>query len=271
VLTSTLAAADTAKDVTKALDSIVSSAGPAPENIGVPRFALTDGSPAASPSNIDQARVGMPENAASKKPVVGISADKTAVWINADVAEEIVCRDMGCDQEKAKGWWHATALFEVKGPTIVAWQIAKTVAGKDQAAAIKKGVSLDGLDERVDKGSEDPVKLFKDTLGDPKKLAATVSDRKDAVMYGSELGERFVGGAKIKSQLAKWNLGFTVTGGVQSGLTKSQTVAFVAANVEAKSMKNPKAAASPYRVFAIYEKTVLSWRLVSLHFAFTSS
>jgi hypothetical protein len=90
-------------------------------------------------------------------------------------------------------------------------------------------------------------------------------------MYGSELGERFVGGAKIKSQLATWNLGFTVKGGVQAGITQSQTVAFVAAYVDAKSVKNPKGAVSPYRVFAIYEKTLLSWRLVSLHFAFTKS
>ena len=61
-----------------------------------------------------------------------------------------------------------------------------------------------------------------------------------------------------------------MTSGVQAGLTKSQTVAFVAAVVEATSVKNPKAKPSPYRVFAIYEKTITSWKLVSLHFGFTT-
>ncbi|HTL32158.1 MAG TPA: hypothetical protein VL326_03480 [Kofleriaceae bacterium] len=271
VLTSTLAAADTAKDVTGALESIVSGVDEPGDKMSPPRYASGSGV-AVSPASFGEARDSSVDSGEARKVVVGVSADKTAAWINADVAQFSICGDETCPKHpKPEGWYHATTLFEVKGPQPVAWQIVEPVSGKDQAAALKKGLDLQKLDEKIDKGAEDPAKLFKDTLGDPKKLAATVSDRKDAVMYGSELAERYVGGAKIKSQLAKWNLGFTVKGGVQAGITKSQTVAFVAAYVDAKSVKNPSGAVSPYRVFAIYEKTITSWKLVSLHFAFTKS
>jgi hypothetical protein len=268
VLTSTVAAADTAKDVTSALENIVSGVADLPESWAPPRY-VSDSTVDTAPKSASDARDGSVDTGDARKVVVGISTDKTAAWINSDIAQFSICGEGDCDHRKPEGWWHATALFEIKNQQPVAWQIVEPVAGKDQAAALKNGVAVEKLDEKIDKGAEDPAKLFKDTLGDPKKLAATVSDRKDAVMYGSELGERYVGGAKIKSQLAKWNLGFTIKGGVQAGITKSGTVAFVAASVASKSMKNPNAASSPYRVFAIYEKTITAWRLVSLHFAFT--
>ena len=267
VLASAAASADTAKDVTSALASIVSNVDSPPETMTAPRYA-SGSSVSISPATVAEARDSSMDIGTPKKVVVGISTDKTAAWINTDIAEYMVCGEGDC-YKKPDAWWHATALFEVKGPQPVAWQIVEPVSGKDQATALKKGVAVEKLDEKIDKGAEDAAQLFKDTLGDPKRLAATVSDRKDAVMYGSELAERYVGGAKIKSQLAKWNLNFAIKGGVQAGVTKSGTVAFVAASVAATSIKNPKIAPSPYRVFAIYEKTITSWRLVSLHFAFT--
>ena len=274
VLTSAVASADTAKTVTAALENIVSGVADVPESWGPPRYASNSNVETAA-KTVSEARDGSVDAGDARKVVVGISTDKTAAWINSDIAQFTVCGEGDCDHRKPEGWWHATALFEIKseklnGTQPVAWQIIEPVSGKDQAAALKKGLEQPKLDEGIDKGAEEPAKLFKDTLGDPKKLAATVSDRKDAVMYGSELAERYVGGAKIKSQLAKWNLGFTIKGGVQAGITKSGTVAFVGAYVASKSMKNPTAAQSPYRVFAIYEKTITSWKLVSLHFAFTN-
>ena len=270
VLTSTSALADTAKDVTTALGYLTGGAAPPPEDMKPPRFAVSGGGADVAPTSVEDSRSSTSDIGEPRKVVVGISGDKTAAWINSDIAEFMVCGDSRDCYKKPESWSHATALFEIKGTQPVAWQIISPVTGKEQAAALAKGVKLPALDEKIDKGAEDPAKLFKDTLGDPKKLAATVSDRKDAVMYGSELAERYVGGAKIKSQLAKWNLSFKVTSGVQAGITKSQTVAFVAAIVEASSVKNPKAKPSPYRVFAIYEKTITSWKLVSLHFGFTT-
>jgi hypothetical protein len=268
VLASTVVAADPAKDVTSALESIVTGAAPVSEKMKPPRYASGFGVE-VSPSSVEDARDTSVDIGHAKKVVVAISADKTAAWINADIAEFSVC-GMGDCYKKAEGWRHATALFEIKDTQPVAWQIMNPVTGKEQAAEIKKGLKLHDIAEQIDKGAEEPAKLFKESMANPKTLAATVSDRKDAVMYGSELAERYVGGAKIKSQLAKWNLGFTVKGGIQAGITKGQTVAFVGAYVDAKSMKNPKAASSPYRVFAIYEKTITSWKLVSLHFAFAT-
>ena len=111
------------------------------------------------------------------------------------------------------------------------------------------------------------MKKFEATLGDPKALAASVSARKDVVLYGSEFAERYVGAA-AKAQLAKWNLAFKVQGGIQAGVGAAKTIAWVAANVDASSIKNPKAATTPYQLFAIYEQTGADWQLVAAHFAF---
>ena len=50
-------------------------------------------------------------------------------------------------------------------------------------------------------------------------------------------------------------------------MTKSGTVAWVAANVDAKSLKKPKSKALPFRVFALYEKIGDQWKLVQIQFS----
>lgn len=141
------------------------------------------------------------------------------------------------------------------------------MTAKDQAFLVKKGVQPDVLPKEI-AGAEDVVKVFEASLGDPKAFAATVSDRADVVLYGSELAERTVGGAKVKAKLSAWKLAFKVRDGIQAGVTKSRRVAWVAANVDATSTKKPKNPSEPYRVLALYEKTGSEWKLVQAQFSF---
>ena len=116
-------------------------------------------------------------------------------------------------------------------------------------------------------GAEGVVALFETTILESRTLAGTVSDRKDVVLYGSESAERYVTGAKAKAQLTKWQLGFAVRDGVQAGLSANKQVAWVAANVDARSLKRPKDKPLPYRVLFVYEKAGDAWKLVLLHFS----
>lgn len=261
-----VAHADPKSDLTDMVGHWLSGVVGPPEG-AAPRFAVFDGSVSVSPSSLAEAIGSQPDTANPDKVVVAISTDKTAAWMTSDIAEAAVCGDETCTG-KPDGWYHLTALFEIKDKKPVAFLIERPITGKAQAAAMKKGVKLDAVAKGIDKGAEDVATLFQTSIADPKALAATVSDRKDTVMYGSELGERFVGGAKVKSQLAKWNLAFKVRDGIQAGLTASTTVAWVSATVDATPVKKPKATPTPYRVMAIYEKTITSWKLVSLQFAF---
>lgn len=66
--------------------------------------------------------------------------------------------------------------------------------------------------------------------------------------------------------LTKWNLAFKVHGGAVAG-SAGTSVAWVAANVEATSVKNPKAKPTFYRVLFVYEHAGDAWRLVQASFS----
>jgi hypothetical protein len=83
---------------------------------------------------------------------------------------------------------------------------------------------------------------------------------------GSELAERYAG-PLAKATIAKWGFSFTVRDGTRAGMSKSGAVAWIAANVDAKSLKKPKAKALPFRVFALYEKIADQWKLVQIQFS----
>jgi ketosteroid isomerase-like protein len=173
-----------------------------------------------------------------------------------------------CPKNEKGKLFHVTALFEQAGNKPIAWHIAQTITAKEQTKAMAGGVELRTFEAGIDKGAEDPAKLFATTIGDGKALSATVSDRKDVVLYGSDPAERFVGGAKVKAQLAKWNLVLEPTSGIQAGVAKSGTIAWVAANVNAMPKKGSKAKPVPYRALFIYERTGTAWKLVNAHFSF---
>ena len=207
------------------------------------------------------------------KEVSAMSADKTAYWIAADLIEfEIGCGMAPCPPPPPPppAQYHATQLWQKAGKEweVVAWDLGNVVTGKQQAASIKKGDKPDPIAKKIDAGAEDAVKVFESTIGDPKAFAATVSTRKDVVLYGNEPAERTVTGAKVKAKLEAWKLGFKVRDGIQAGVTKGKTVAWVAANVDSTSAKKPKDKPVPYRLFAIYEKTGADWKLVHANFTY---
>src|SRR5688572_10072589 len=192
--------------------------GDAGEDKG-PVFAFTEKGAFVAPKTIGDAAgpLGIQEWM-TERDVDAVATDKKSTWVSADLVDfEIGCGAAPCPPEPPPGpaQWHATALYD--GKQILVWHIARVVKGKEQAAALKKGTTPPKLDKKIGAGAEEVVKVFEGSIGDPKTLAATVSDRKDVVLYGNEPKERTVGGAKVKAKLTAWKLGFTVRDGIQAG------------------------------------------------------
>lgn len=214
---------------------------------------------------------GAPMHTEAAKRVFALGAtDKSVAWAAFDLK-----RWSGCDDAKAcKGkapfaTLHVAMLLEKgrNGWTSGVFHYAEPFTHKAYKKALKDGKTLSPLAKKIDAGAEDAVKVFEASIGDPVKLAATVSPRKDVVLYGSDLPERYVGGAAVKKQLLKWDLSLKVRDGIQAGVSKGKTVAWVAANVDARPVK-VMALPTPYRLLAIYEKVGTSWQLVQASFSF---
>jgi hypothetical protein len=193
----------------------------------------------------------------SAHPVVATSADGSAAWVAIDLEFREFCAKASCDHDPPVATGHMTAVFDAGKP--IAWNIAKIAKAKAKPPAPST------LPRQIDAAAQDAEKMFESTISDPAALAKSVSDRKDVVLYGSDAGERYLGGAAVRAQLAKWKLGYKVRDGIQAGATANGKVAFVAANVDAARAtdKTP----TPYRMFAIYEKANDGWRLVQLQFS----
>jgi hypothetical protein len=253
-------------EVSQRLEQITSRS--AKPQLDVPKFAFTSNVTVEQPSNATEALVGLPEVGVvdASKTIVGTSDPDTA-WISTHIGEHFACSKAGCAKDAPDGWLRATVLMERSNgqwqPT--AWSITPPIVGTSQQDALDANVMPDKLGRNTT-GADAVAKQFEDTIGDPKKLAASISDRKEVVMFGSELPERFVGKA-AKQQITGWNFAFTVRDGVRAGMSKSGNVAWVAANVDARPAANKKAKALPFRVFAIYEKTGSDWKIVSVQFS----
>ncbi len=259
-----VAHADPSEEITARLDGL------ADFDRALPRFAFTgyevywDGSPGALPDpGFHASRVAITNK------VIAFSSDGTVAWFAADVKANPKPDECtpACKPSKEPPK-HTTGVLE-KGPKVwafTAWHIAPPVTAKLEAAYRRGNVKLDEIARSVT-GAEDVAALFESSIQDPKALIDSVSDRSDVVLYGSEAAERTVGGAKVKARLAAWKLSFKVKDGVRAGLTANKTVAYVAANVDATSLKKPKDKPLPYRLLAIYEKTGTQWKLVSAQFS----
>jgi hypothetical protein len=235
-----------------------------PEGLAPPRFVAADGI-FVSPKSYEEISGGWTEVASTVHPQSATAKDGAASWIALDFRFGHVCGMASCMHDPPDAYAHGVALFQVdKGAARpVAWDVARIAKPKELATA--KGKPLAAIPAGIDAGAEEPVKQLVAALADPAALGKLVSDRKDAVLFGSELAERYVGGATVRTTLAKWKLAFKVHDGVQAGLTASKTVAFVAANVDAAAAGAKLA--TPYRMFAILEKSGADWKLVALSFA----
>jgi hypothetical protein len=196
--------------------------------------------------------------------VVGVAADGSSGWIAADTGAIIACGMEGCDKilrdaeraAKTTPPYHHTALVE--DGKVLFLHVGSTGKGVGHGAAMDADIPAD---------AKPVVEQFQKTIADPKAFAATISKRKDVLLYGTEPTERFVGGAAAKATLLKWNLGLSAVGGIRAGVTKSKTVAWIAADVEAKSLKSKSGTTTEYRLTVVYEKTGSEWKVVQIHFS----
>jgi hypothetical protein len=218
-------------------------------------------------------------NSPSPAPIIAHAADGKSVWVASDLAiPQMPCGEMdmpSCDPSwQPDNESHASVLFDggnAEHPLVL--HVGDNVTAAEQAKAKPK--QLPALEPKVEPGAEDAVKLFAATLADPKAFAKTVSDRKDVVLYGSDRKERFVGGKQVRATLEKWHLAIAVRDGIVAGVTRSKTVAWVAANVEVRdagsTVTPAKAKTTPYRLTVIYERTGTAWKLVLVHFSFVKA
>lgn len=236
------------------------------ENVTPPRFAFTSKAPVVSPKAIEDSATMLSDYASRDgTPVVGKSADGKSAWVATDIIYVFPCGMEGCDKMVAPQV-HASALMDATNHA-VAWHVGVVVLAATKRPAPKRSKPLAPavLATGIDAGADEVATVFKTSIADPKAFAKTISDRKDAVLLGSELPERYVGGAAMRATVLKWNLGFKVRDGIQAGLAPSKTTAWVAANVDAAKPGDKKS--TPYRVLAIYDKQGGSWQLVLVHFS----
>lgn len=187
-------------------------------------------------------------------PIIANAIDGKATWIASEVS-----LPQFSPPDRMPNDAHMTGLFDgdAKGPLFV--HLGDTDS--------KKSRTPGKLERHVDPAAAAAVKRFEATLGDPAAFAKTVSDRDDVVLYGSEAKERYVGCEAVRAALRKWKLAFSVRDGVVAGATASKTVAWLAANVDARPAGKPKAPATPYRVTVIYELHGAAWDIVQLQFS----
>jgi hypothetical protein len=232
--------------------------------MAAPRFAMNELDVRATDQQLASANLVLTDiNTRFDRIAIGQAGDGKSAWLAADVQYLYDCGSSpSCGKTMATG--HLTGLFERSrdGWQPVVWNVTSNTSAARQAAAIKNGRRLVAVPAKVD-GADDAVKYFQATIGDPKALAASVSDRKDVLLYGSEERERYMG-AQVKAKLAAWKLVFKVHDGIRAGLAAGGTVAWVAANLDATSA----AGATPYRALFIYERRANRWTLVQAQFSF---
>jgi hypothetical protein len=230
-----------------------------------PRFAFTVHDAVISPHDLADAAAPLSQYGGAVGEAVVGNSDSGGTWVATDISYGFPCGAEGCEKN-VEPRVHGVALFDASDHA-VAWSTGLVVAGTFTPHAPSPAIqpiTPPRLADAIDAGAKDAVAVFKGSLGDAESLAKTVSDRKDTVMFGSELAERYVGGATVKATLRKWKLGFKVRDGIQAGIA-TKTTAWVAANVDAAKPGDKKP--TPYRVFAIYDKKGADWQLVALHFS----
>lgn len=261
-----IAHADTKSDVSDLIE-LLPNRDTSKDN---PTFGFTNNDPYwAEKDQFGNQPSFMGSDVSIKNLVVATSSDGKAAWFAADVKgvpAEGDCAPEPCAPNKDPAL-HVTGLVEkaAKGWKWVAWHIAPPLTAKDQGALAKQNTLPDPI-PRTTRSADDAVNVVEAALADPKAFAALVSDRKDVVMYGSSSAERYVGGAKVKKQLAAWNLKLAVRDGVQAGVVGG-TVAWVAMNLDATSLKKPTAKSEPYRLLVVLEKSGTAWKIVQLNFS----
>lgn len=253
-------------ELAQRLEAIVSKSAHA--SADVPRFAFTGNLSLEQPANWGEATMGFPDNAlADAAKTVVVQTDPDTAVISTHLSEFSSCPAAGCAKQAPDSTLRAVAVLEKANGNWqpIAWAITNPIQSAAQQDAMAQGIMPDKIGRNT-AGADEIAKQFETTAADPKAFAASFSDRKEVVMFGSELPERYVG-AKAKGQITSWNFAFKVRDGLRAGISKSGNLAWVAANVDATSVKNAKMKPIPFRVFAVYEKSSAGWKVVEVEFS----
>jgi hypothetical protein len=198
---------------------------------------------------------------------IAIAADGKSGWVTGMFGAPVICGQGDCvkmrrEYEKHPEF-HGTLLVDGGQPVMM--HLGHNISDKDLADRVKN-LEIGDVPAKLGAGAQPVVDLAKRTLPDAKAFAASISDRADVTLMGSAETERYVGGATVKKTLAGWNFGFEIKGNVAAGVTSSGTVAWLAANVDARA-KNAKTT-TPYHMTLICEKTGSDWKVVAAQFSF---
>lgn len=258
-----------AEDIAATMSELAMTIGTPPSLGPVPPRMVIGDRIEIAPEGYVAAGSSWGEGGNGEHPTVGFAADGKSAWIAMDMAFRSLCGMPQCMNDPPAQIAHGTALFEFTSSrwVPVVWDFARILKPKEQAGARRSPPPP--LERAIDPGAEIVARQFETTLADPAALAASVSDREDVTMFGSDRKERFSGGAAVRAQLLKWKLGYKVRDGVVAGLSTSKTAAWLVANVDAA--KPGSKAITTYRLFAIYEQAGDAWRIVQLNFAIPHS
>jgi hypothetical protein len=217
----------------------------------------------------DDANPYRPELVDLSSTTIATAADGKAGWVSTHVAWAMQCAGLTGTVAQCGApsqTYEVTLVVEANGKT---WRpIASHVAhAMSDADASKENGKLVAIPRSIEPAAEDAVKVFEATLASPAALAASVSDRKDVVLTGSGPGEHAIG-AQVKTKIIGWKLAFTVHDGVAAGTTTSKSIAWVAANLDARPAGSPDAKPTTYRALFVYQREARSWHIVAAHFSF---
>lgn len=187
----------------------------------------------------------LPKGLAAKNVATATSKDKRSFWASADLTT-------AADAKTVIG--HASALWERldkdKDYKLVAFALVPTATGKQQKAAITKGIAPAKVKDANGASGEYFMTIFGGAFGS--NPGDSVSNRKDVVVFGSAPNERYVGGGKAGTTITSWKQMFSVRDGITSGLTKGG-ILWIIVNLDARPQDKDKAKPVPYRAFLIFE------------------
>ncbi len=233
------------------------------------KFGFDQSGVHASPKSWDDADTDRIDLIELDAPTIATAADGKAVWVATHARRAVQCAGLTGTVKQCgdpKDTIEVTLLYEQAGKKWRPVAVHSAHAMTDADAA-KAAIALDAIPKRIGPDAQAAVDVFTASLADPKAFAASVSDRKDAVLTGSGPGEKYVGGAKLKATLQGWKLAFTVHDGIAAGTTASKSVAWVAANLDARPVGKPDAKPTAYRALMLYEHEGSAWRLVAAQFS----
>jgi hypothetical protein len=184
----------------------------------------------------------MPKDHVMKNVAGAYSKNKKSYWATAELTASATPKVVD---------GHASALWDKtdKGWKLIAFAIVPTATGKQQAAANKAKLVPPKVTQ-AENANDYFLTVFGAFLGSP---GDGISDRKDAVLFGSAPTERYVGGAKIKKTITGWNLMLDQRDGRADNITKGGKLLYIVGNFDARPQGKDKATPTPYRVFFIFE------------------